>query len=100
MLNLDQYTDTIIRICEKYAVKRLEAFGSSVRDDFDEKKSDIDLFYEFEGNKDLFARFMGLKQELENTFGKRVDLVKEEQIANPFLKEQIRQSARKTLYAA
>lgn len=100
MFNLDLYTDKVYDICKKYAVKRLEVFGSSLRDDFDETHSDIDLFYEFDGNENLFVRFMGLKRELENVFGRKVDLLKESQIQNPFLKNQIIQSPRKILYAA
>lgn len=100
MLNLDAHADAINQICEKYAVKQLELFGSSLRDDFNPPHSDVDLFYEFDSRENLFLRFMGLKRELESLLGRKVDLIKEEQIQNPFLKKEIAQSPRKILYAA
>ena len=100
MLNLDRYTDEITTICERLSIKRLEVFGSSLRDDFDESISDIDFFYEFEGTDNLFERFMSLKRDLEKLFERRVDLLKETQIQNPFIKEQIANAPRKILYAA
>ncbi|MDP6042509.1 MAG: nucleotidyltransferase domain-containing protein [Candidatus Latescibacteria bacterium] len=100
MLNLDPYTNAIAEICERLSIKRLEVFGSSLRDDFDTNASDIDFFYEFESAENLFERFMSLKRELEELFGRKVDLLKEAQIQNPFIKEQIANAPRKTLYAA
>lgn len=99
-MNLDQYSDSIREICRRFSVKRLDAFGSAVRDDFREDASDIDLFYEFDGADNLFARFMGLKRELERLFGRNVDLVKEDLIENPFLKKRIDQSPRKRIYGS
>ena len=100
MMELDSYSHSIAEICERFAVRHLEVFGSALRDDFDLTSSDIDLFYEFEGSEDLFSRFMNLKRELEKLFGRKVDLLKEDQIRNPFIKEQISKSPRKRLYAA
>lgn len=100
MLKLDTYADSISEICERLSVKRLEIFGSSLREDFDLVNSDIDLLYEFEGKNNLFVRFMGLKRELETLFGRKVDLLREQQIQNPFFLQQIKHAPRKTLYAA
>ncbi len=100
MLNLDHYTEAINEICVRLSVKHLRVFGSSLRDDFDSETSDVDFFYQFEGTEDIFKRFMSLKRELESLFGRRVDLLKEDLIQNPFIKEQIARSPRKTLYEA
>lgn len=100
MLNLDTHSDAIKKICKKYGVKHLEAFGSSLRSDFNASQSDVDLFYEFDSRENLFLRFMGLKRELEELLNRKVDLIKEAQIQNPFFKKEIDQSPRKTLYAA
>ena len=35
-------------LCEKFHVRKLEAFGSVVRDDFDPEHSDIDLLVEID----------------------------------------------------
>ena len=57
----------------KYAVKSLAVFGSIARDD-DHEKSDVDILVTFEGPA-TFDNFMGLKLDLEDLFGRRVDLL-------------------------
>ena len=56
----------------KYAVKSLAVFGSIARDD-DHEKSDVDILVTFEGPA-TFDNFMGLKLDLEELFGRPVDL--------------------------
>jgi uncharacterized protein len=56
----------------KYAVKSLAVFGSMARGD-DREDSDVDVLVEFEG-KATFDNFMGLKLDLEELFGRKVDL--------------------------
>ena len=74
----------------KYAVKSLAVFGSMARGD-DHEGSDVDLLVEFEGPA-TFRGFMGLKLDLEELFGRKVDLgtVKS-------LRPEIRASAEKDL---
>jgi uncharacterized protein len=55
----------------KYAVKSLAVFGSMARGD-DREGSDVDILVTFEG-KATFDNFMGLKLDLEDLFGCRVD---------------------------
>jgi predicted nucleotidyltransferase len=57
----------------KYAVRTLAVFGSIARGD-DQKGSDVDVLVTFEG-KATFDNFMGLKLDLEELFGRRVDLL-------------------------
>ena len=57
----------------KYAVKSLAVFGSIARGD-DHEGSDVDVLVTFEG-KATFDNFMGLKLDLEELFGRRVDLL-------------------------
>jgi uncharacterized protein len=56
---------------EKYGVKSLAVFGSMARGD-DHEGSDVDILVTFEG-KATFRGFMGLKLDLEELFGRRVD---------------------------
>lgn len=100
MLNLDKHTHSIAEICQRLSVKRLEAFGSSLREDFDMKNSDVDLLYEFQGTDNIFIRFISLKRELETLFGRKVDLLRETQINNPYIKQELARTPRKKLYAA
>ena len=57
----------------KYAVKSLAVFGSIARGD-DREESDVDVLVTFEG-KATFDNFMGLKLDLEDLFGRSVDLL-------------------------
>jgi hypothetical protein len=57
----------------KYAVRSLAVFGSMARGD-DHEGSDVDVLVIFEG-KATFDNFMGLKLDLEDLFGRRVDLL-------------------------
>ncbi|OJW22070.1 MAG: nucleotidyltransferase [Planctomycetales bacterium 71-10] len=56
----------------KYGVKSLAVFGSMARGD-DHEGSDVDVLVAFEGPAN-FDDFMGLKLDLEDLLGRRVDL--------------------------
>ncbi len=58
---------------ERFGVASLGLFGSVARNE-DGPASDIDLLVAFQGEP-TFARFMGLKEALEQRLGRRVDLV-------------------------
>jgi predicted nucleotidyltransferase len=57
---------------KKYGVRSLAVFGSMARGD-DHEGSDVDILVTFEGPV-TFRGFMGLKLDLEDLFGRRVDL--------------------------
>jgi uncharacterized protein len=67
--------DRLRKICEKYFVKELAVFGSALSGEFNEE-SDIDLLYVFEdkAKHSLFSK-VRIKEELENLFGRPVDLI-------------------------
>ena len=54
-------------------------------------KSDIDLVVDFDKEKvdDYFSNFFDLKYALEKLLGRKVDLLEEQAIRNPYLKEDI-----------
>ncbi len=56
----------------KYGVKSLAIFGSIARGD-DHEGSDVDVLVTFEGPA-TFRGYMGLKLDLEDLFGRPVDL--------------------------
>jgi predicted nucleotidyltransferase len=58
---------------KKYQIESLAIFGSTARGD-DHEASDVDVLVTFEG-KATFDRFMGLKLDLEDLLGRRVDLL-------------------------
>lgn len=57
----------------QYGVKALAVFGSMARGD-DRQGSDVDVLVTFEGRA-TFDNFMGLKLDLEDLFGRSVDLL-------------------------
>ncbi len=72
---------------EKFGVIRIGLFGSFARDEQTED-SDIDLAIEVEKEKKSLKNFFGLKRELEEQFGKKIDLGIEPAL-KPLAKEQI-----------
>lgn len=78
-------------LCRRYAVRRLAAFGSVTREDFDAERSDLDLTVEFArsrkyGPADQYFRF---KTALERLFGREVDLVELKALPRSRLKNSI-----------
>jgi uncharacterized protein len=78
----------------------MAAFGSAVRDDFDPERSDLDFLVDL---GDLpparYAdAYFALKAGLESLFGRRVDLITDSSLTNPYFREQVWAEAR-TLYA-
>lgn len=76
----------IIPVFKKYGVIKASLFGSIVRGDSN-KKSDVDILVSLKDDSDLFD-FIGLKQELEEKIGRKVDLVEFSAI-KPRLKNHI-----------
>ncbi len=88
-------------ICRRFHVRRLDVFGSAARDDFDPARSDVDFLVEFEPDHPLggLQAYFGLKDALEELFGRKVDLVAPGRIKNPYLRRSIERS-REPLYGA
>lgn len=76
----------ILPILKRYGVKRVGLFGSFVRGEM-RKGSDIDILVEIEKDISLFD-FVGIKLEIEEALGEKVDLVEYDTI-KPILKERI-----------
>ena len=78
-------------LCQDHQVKYLYAFGSSVTDRFDYDKSDIDLLVEID-NIDPIERgekLISLWDTFEHFFHRKVDLLTDSSIHNPFLRKSI-----------
>lgn len=88
---LRQHARELRALCRRYSVRRLGAFGSVLREDFDPKRSDIDLAVEFgrskrHGPADQYFRF---KESLERLLGRKVDLVELRAMPASRLKQSI-----------
>lgn len=89
------------KLCRRYHVKRLALFGSAASGPFDFGTSDLDFVVDFEPREDMDMadQYFGLLEELRALFQRRIDLVTERSIRNPYFKKAVDQT-RIPLYAA
>jgi predicted nucleotidyltransferase len=83
--------DAFIILCKDHKVKYLYAFGSSVTDEFDTDRSDIDLLVEIDSGDpvDRGEKLLSLWDSFEGFFNRKVDLLTDSSIRNPYLKKSI-----------
>jgi predicted nucleotidyltransferase len=65
--------DAIAAFCRARGIRKLSLFGSVIRDDFDPRRSDIDVLAEFEPGVHPGLRFFGYGDELAAILGRKVD---------------------------
>ncbi len=87
-------------ICKTYDVKSMYVFGSACTDKFN-KNSDIDILVAF---KDISIEkytdnYFELHYKLEQLFGRKIDLLTENSLSNPYLIKSIEET-KQLLYAA
>lgn len=89
----------LAEVCRRWRIAELAVSGSVVRDDAG-PESDIDLLVSFEaGDHWSTLDLARLIIELENLLGRKVDLVEERSLKNPFKRRAILED-RRILYAA
>jgi predicted nucleotidyltransferase len=89
---IEDNLEAIGRLCRLYGVRKLELFGSILRQDFDPERSDVDLLVEFEPRvAESFVNFLDLKEALEQLLGRPIDLVELRAIRNRRLRRHIEQ---------
>ncbi|CAN5296462.1 nucleotidyltransferase domain-containing protein [soil metagenome] len=98
MIELEKYHVLIEEFCRLHNVKSLYAFGSVLTFDFKES-SDIDLLVSFDSvdPADYFDNYISLKNNLESTFHRKIDLLEEQTLKNPILIRSINRN-KKLLY--
>ncbi len=97
---LRRQTEQIAALCRRHGVRRLEVFGSALREDFDDAESDVDLMVEFDDARagpGLEPHF-DLKADLEALLGRRVDLIELRAMDNTRLRRLI-ERAKVPVYA-
>ena len=93
MKEIIRHLDQIKTLCYSNKVKTLFAFGSITTENF-KPDSDIDLVVDIP-EMDPFSysdSYFNLKTQLENLFHRRIDLLEQRAIKNPYLKQQIDQT--------
>jgi predicted nucleotidyltransferase len=98
---VERHRAEIEAACKRFAVRRLEVFGSATGTYFEEHSSDVDFLVEFEGQAapNLFDRYFGLSERLTEILGRKVDLVTLGALRNPYFIEAVNRT-RRLLYAS
>ena len=91
----------LIELCEKFDVQSMYVFGSAATGDFNDQ-SDVEILVSFK--KDISIdqytdNYFDLYYQLRAMFNKKVDLVTENSLSNPYFIKSIDES-KKLLYAA
>jgi predicted nucleotidyltransferase len=91
MDEIKKHLDKLISLCNKYNVDKLYVFGSALTSSFDKENSDIDLLVNLSivDSIERGEALIGLWNDLEAVFNRKVDLVTEDSIRNPYLKSNI-----------
>jgi predicted nucleotidyltransferase len=83
----------IRNICEQHHILSLSAFGSVVTENFNEK-SDIDLLVSFKPLElgEYADNYFQTAESFEKIFGRRVDLVTDKSLSNPYFIKSVNNS--------
>jgi uncharacterized protein len=92
--------DALKKLCQDYDVKTMFVFGSACTEKFNDK-SDIDILISF---KDISIErytdnYFELHYKLEELFNRKIDLLTENSLSNPYFIESIEET-KQLLYAA
>ena len=86
--------DKIIALCRKYRVKNMYVFGSILTPRFNDE-SDVDLSVRLLPEEDPLvsgSNFLNLYLDLQDLFNRKIDLVDEESIRNPYFREELEET--------
>jgi predicted nucleotidyltransferase len=95
-LEIDE--ERLAEVCRRYHILELSLFGSVLRDDF-RPDSDIDVLYLVEPDARLGWEIVDLQDELQELFGRPVDLVPKRWL-HRLIRDQVLDSARPLHVAA
>ena len=96
---IEMNIDRIAALCRKYKVAKLWVFGSILTPRFNDS-SDVDFSVNFDDETinregldwaDIFFDFM---HELEDLFGRRIDLVCDDAVRNPYFRKELDKTKR------
>ena len=98
---LDQKRNEVADLCRRSGARRLDAFGSVTRADFDPLRSDLDFLVEFHSAPPAaYAQaYFNLKEGLESLFGRPVDLLTPSSLTNPYFRRRVT-AERQTVFAS
>jgi len=88
---IEQQREQVAAACRRAGALRLYVFGSATRPDFNMASSDLDFLVELDEMPPAkYAdAYFGLKENLETLFGRKVDLVTESNLENPYFRQRV-----------
>ncbi len=86
IMTVEEIRHRVIPVLERHDIKKAALFGSFVRDEAS-IGSDVDILVEIDSDIGLLD-FVGIKLELEEALGRKVDLVEYDTI-KPIIKKRI-----------
>jgi predicted nucleotidyltransferase len=92
--------DELQLLCEKYDVKSMYLFGSATTEKFNDS-SDIDILISFKEIpfEKYTDNYFELHEMLEKLFNRKIDLLTEKSLSNPYFIQSI-EKTKQLLYAA
>lgn len=92
--------DELKRLCSTYKVKSMYAFGSVCTEKFNDN-SDIDLLISFDNLpiEQYTDNYFDLHYKLQNLFSRKIDLLTDKSLSNPYFIKGIEQT-KQLIYAA
>ena len=96
---IQKHFNDLSDLCERFGVEKLYAFGSVLTDRFDRKTSDLDLMVVMEAMPPIERgeNLMALWDALEKLFDRKVDLLTDQPIKNPYLRKSV-ESTKQLIY--
>jgi predicted nucleotidyltransferase len=94
-LILSQFSEKIEATCKKYHVHQLYLYGSLTTAKFFSNASQVDLIVRFKDqiSVDEYAElYFGQAADLEQLLNKKVDLMTEKPVKNPYLRKSMEES--------
>jgi uncharacterized protein len=93
---IDQQRENLARLCRRYRVRQLQAFGSAVTGAFVPASSDLDFIAEFADTQsaDYADRYLDFAEALEKLFNRRVDVLTKRSIRNKYFRAEVERTAR------
>lgn len=83
-------TEEIAAFCRERGIRKLSLFGSVLREDFDPRRSDVDVLVEFLPGRTPGWEYFGWGEDLGRILGRKADLCSQ---LNEHIEGQVRRDA-------
>ena len=98
---IEKNREKLDELCRKHRVKTLEVFGSAAEGTWKPESSDIDFLVDYfpVPPEEIAPPYFPLLHDLEDLFGRRIDLVMTRAIRNPYFLQGVNRN-RRVIYAS